>query len=158
VALRPVEDDDLSLFFVFERDPIAIYLAAFTAEDPDDEQRFRSHWARIRQDPQIINRTVVVDGKPVGHIAAYGEPAEREVTYWLDRAVWGRGIATAALGQFLQLETTRPLHARVADGNDASLRVLQRCGFAIVGHGSGFAHGRGAETEEYLLTLHGGAG
>jgi RimJ/RimL family protein N-acetyltransferase len=49
----------------------------------------------------------------------------------IDRAFWGRGIATAALSAFLSLEQTRPLHAGVAKHNIASIRVLQKCGFKI---------------------------
>ena len=37
--------------------------------------------------------------------------------------------------------------------NPASQRVLQKCGFVIVGDDRGFANARAAETEEYLLRL-----
>jgi RimJ/RimL family protein N-acetyltransferase len=50
-----------------------------------------------------------------------------------DRALWGRGIATEALSAFLRLEQTRPLHAGVATHNAASIRVLQKCGFTLLG-------------------------
>ena len=39
---------------------------------------------------------------------------EREVSYWIDRAHWGKGIATEALKQFLALVTIRPLYARAS--------------------------------------------
>jgi len=45
----------------------------------------------------------------------------------------GRGIATEALSAFLRLEQTRPLHAGVATHNAASIRVLQKCGFTLLG-------------------------
>ena len=38
-----------------------------------------------------------------------------------------------ALSAFLRLEPTRPLHAGVATHNTASIRVLQKCGFALLG-------------------------
>jgi RimJ/RimL family protein N-acetyltransferase len=53
----------------------------------------------------------------------------------------------------LQLEATRPLYARAASDNAASIRVLTKCGFLIVGEGRGFAHGRGEETDEVVLRL-----
>ena len=53
--------------------------------------------------------------------------------YWLGRDFWGRGVATEALCLYLAVERTRPLVARVAPQNAASLRVLQKCGFVITG-------------------------
>jgi RimJ/RimL family protein N-acetyltransferase len=47
----------------------------------------------------------------------------------------------------------RPLSARVAKDNKGSIRVLEKCGFVITGEDTGFANARGAEIEEYILTL-----
>ena len=71
--------------------------------------------------------------------------------YWLGREFWGKGIATWALTEFLVFEQCRPIYARVAKDNLASLRVLQKCGFVITGEDKGFANARGQETEEYIL-------
>lgn len=89
----------------------------------------------------------------VGHIASFDLEGHREVTYWIGREDWGRGIATRALHEFLQLEVTRPLYARAASDNAASIRVLTKCGFLIVDEGREFAHGRNEETDEVLLRL-----
>jgi RimJ/RimL family protein N-acetyltransferase len=53
-----------------------------------------------------------------------------QVTYWLGKAFWGNGIATLALTEFLRIFNTRPLYASVAKDNAASIRVLEKCGFA----------------------------
>lgn len=58
---------------------------------------------------------------------------EREVGYWIGSAYWGNGIATAALAAFLQQVQMRPLYAHVAKHNRGSLRVLEKCGFTIIG-------------------------
>ncbi|MEE4542380.1 GNAT family N-acetyltransferase [Streptomyces sp. V4-01] len=154
IALREVADADLAVFYAQTNDPEAIAMAAFTAQDPSDTARFHAHWARNRQDPAVVMRTVVdAGGAVVGHVAAYGPPGEREVTYWIGREHWGRGAATAALRALLALVPERPLHARAAADNTASLRVLHACGFLVTGSDRSFAHGRGAETDEVLLTL-----
>jgi len=88
-----------------------------------------------------------------GHAAVFGPPAEREVTYWVDRGYWGRGVATAALAALLGLERTRPLRAHAAADNAGSIRVLQKCGFAITGRGRILAQARGEEINEVTLTL-----
>jgi RimJ/RimL family protein N-acetyltransferase len=90
----------------------------------------------------------------VGSIASFELDGRREVTYWIARQDWGRGIATRALQQFLAtIETARPLYARAASDNAASLRVLEKCGFARVGADRAFAYGRGEETDEIVLRL-----
>jgi RimJ/RimL family protein N-acetyltransferase len=76
-----------------------------------------------------------------------------EVTYWIGREFWGRGIATAALAEFLKLQTTRPIFGRAAKDNVGSLRVLAKCGFVIIREDKGYAYARGEEVEEYVLRL-----
>ena len=128
-------------------------MAAFTSPDFDDRTAFERRWARLRSDASTTNRVVEVDGRVVGHIASFDLEGQREVTYWIGRDNWGRGIATRALREFLQLEATRPLYARAASDNAASIRVLTKCGFLIAGEGRGFAHGRNEETDEVVLRL-----
>jgi RimJ/RimL family protein N-acetyltransferase len=152
VVLREVEDSDLPVFFRHMSDPESNRMAAFTSEDPTDRAAFDAHWSRIRASDAVI-RTVLADGEVVGHTAVYGPPEEREVTYVIDRAHWGRGIATLALRALLEAVPARPLHARAAADNAASLRVLLKCGFAVTGHDRGFADARGEDTDEVVLTL-----
>ncbi|AXE84975.1 GNAT family N-acetyltransferase [Streptomyces sp. Go-475] len=154
VALRPVHDSDLPVFFRQMNDPESLHLAAFTAKDPADRAAFDAHWAKIRSSSDVA-RTVLADGDVVGHAAVYGEPGEREVTYWVDRAYWGKGIATAALRALLAEVPERPLYARAASDNAGSLRVLEKCGFRASATARGYARARGAEIDETVLILEG---
>lgn len=72
--------------------------------------------------------------------------------YWIGREFWGRGIASAALSQFLHYETTRPLTAHVVKHNAASIRVLQKAGFTLVGEHA-FGLSGGATGEELVFKL-----
>ena len=101
----------------------------------------------------MINRAVVVDGEVAGTIGSWGDLGEREVTYWIGRAYWGKGIATYALNAFLTVDPSRPLHARVASDNVASRRVLEKCGFRVIATERGFAEARSAKIEEAVLRL-----
>ena len=152
VVLREVHDSDLPVFFRQMNDPEALRMAAFTPKDPADRDAFEAHWKRIRASEDVL-RTVLVDGDVVGSAAVYGEPGEREVTYWIDRAHWGRGIATAALRELVAEVPERPLYARAAADNTGSLRVLSKCGFRVTARASGFANARGEEIEEFVLAL-----
>ncbi len=153
VQLRPVADGDLPIFFEHQRDPLGVHMAAFTVQDPDDRAAFDDHWRRLLSDPTILMRTIEVNGQPAGHVSSYIGDAGLEITYWLGREYWGRGIASAALQAFLLVQTHRPLRGRAAADNAASLRVLERCGFARVGQARGFANARQAEIDEILLEL-----
>ncbi|MFD2080627.1 Protein N-acetyltransferase, RimJ/RimL family [Actinopolymorpha cephalotaxi] len=153
VRLRAVEDADLPVFFGHLQDPEAIRMAAFTPADPSDGDAFAARWQRIRTHPTGIVRTILADGQVAGHVASYESGGDTEVTYWLGREHWGRGVATLALRAFLTEVTLRPLRARAVQDNAASLRVLQRCGFRVCGQDRGFANGRGAEVAEFVLVL-----
>ena len=153
VALRPIEDDDLDALFEQMRDPESVWMAAFTAKDPNDRGAFDAHMARVRGSSDITMRAVTRDGHLVGSIASFVIEGDTEVTYWIDRAVWGCGIASRALALFLELIPVRPLHARAASDNAGSLGVLQKSGFTAVGTETSFASARNAEIEETILRL-----
>ncbi len=125
-------------------------MAAFPIRD---RETFMAHWARILGDDSIIKRTILVDGRVAGNIGCFEQGGEREVGYWLGREYWGRGVATRALAAFLDQVQARPLTARVAKHNIASLRVLEKCGFTVCGEGAGVAGAGGGGVEEVLLQL-----
>ncbi len=129
ITLRAVEPGDLPLFFEHQRDPIAVAMVAFESRD---RAAFDQHWAKILADETGLIRTVVVDGEVAGNVVSFTRDGKREVGYWIDRAYWGRGVASGALSAFLRLEQARPLYAGVAKHNAASLRVLQKCGFTFL--------------------------
>ncbi len=152
IALREVHDSDLPVFFRQMNDPEALRMAAFTPRDPADRDAFTVHWTKVRASSAVV-RTILGDGDVLGSAAVYGEPGEREVTYWVDRAYWGRGVATAALRALLAEVADRPLYARAAADNAASRRVLEKCGFVTSAHARGFASARGEEIDEVVLHL-----
>src|SRR5215471_4242526 len=101
VLLREVLQADLPTFFLYQLDPEANAMAAFTAKDPTNRQAFLAHWHRIMTDPSNAIRTIVVDGQVVGSVSSYKDGDHLEVTYWLGKSYWGQGIATQALRAFL---------------------------------------------------------
>ena len=151
--LREVRDEDLAILFEQWADPVAARMAAFIGPQHMDWDAFERRWSRLRADETLITRAIVVDGEVVGTIGSWGDPDEREVTYWIGRTYWGKGIATAALSAFLAVDPTRPLRGRVAYDNVASRRVLEKCGFRLIGSERAFAEARSAEIEELVLRL-----
>ena len=150
VILRLVEPDDLPIFFEHQSDPVSNALAAFPARD---QPAFEAHWQKILADERNILRTILFEGRVAGNILSFELAGEREVGYWLGREFWGQGIATRALELFLELVQTRPLYAHVAQHNQGSLRVLQKCGFEISGEDQ-VLYGEPAEMiAEWILKL-----
>ena len=155
ITLRDVETSDISIFFEQQLDPKANRMAAFVRKDRHERAAFDAHWKRIMDSPGIVNKTILQGQEVAGHISCYPLDGELEITYWLGKTHWGKGVATQALKKLLQEITHRPLFARVAKDNVGSIRVLQKCDFKKIGETKDFAQGRGEETEEYIFRLDG---
>ena len=149
VSLREVRVSDLPILFEHQLDPEAVRMAAFPSRQRD---AFMAHWTKIMANPAGALRTILAGGSVAGHIGAWTDGADRLVGYWVGREFWGRGIATAALAQFLHYETTRPLTAHVAKHNVASIRVLRKAGFTPAGDHV-FPLPDGATFEELIFKL-----
>jgi len=150
VQLRAVEDADLPIFFEQQWDPDASRMAAVVARD---REAFMSHWEKCLADPTIVIRTIVYDGDVAGNVLTFDRSGHREVGYWLGRGFYGKGIATRALAAFLREFRVRPLYAHVAKHNPASVRVLEKCGFGLMGDDKEFAIYEGQSIEGYILKL-----
>jgi RimJ/RimL family protein N-acetyltransferase len=87
----------------------------------------------------------------MGSVASFVFEGGTDVTYWVDRAAWGHGIASRALELLMDLVPDRPLHARAASDNVGSLRVLQKSSFKIIGTEHSFAPGRNSDIQETIL-------
>ncbi|MBK7979574.1 MAG: GNAT family N-acetyltransferase [Ignavibacteriae bacterium] len=153
INIRKTEVNDLEILFEFQLDKEANQLAAFTSKDLTDKSVYLMKYAKLLSDPTINNQTIIVDNNIVGSIAKFVMEGDAEVTYWIDKKYWGKGIATKALKYFLTIENTRPIYGRVAFDNFGSQKVLERCGFERVGEDKGFANARQKEIVEFIYML-----
>jgi RimJ/RimL family protein N-acetyltransferase len=153
IKLRRTQIPDLEFLFQFQLDKEGGYLAAFMPEDPADKTAYLTKYIKLLGDPLINNQTIMAGDVIAGSIAKFVIEGDAEITYWIDRKFWGQGIATKALKNFLTVETTRPLFARVAFDNFGSQKVLEKCGFVKTGSDKGFANARQAEIEEFTYKL-----
>ncbi len=153
LELRPLVDTDLDEMFVWVSEPRGVAMAAFTRADPSDRAAFDAHQARVSSNPDNTQLAITDDGALVGMIASFTIEGDRELTYWIDPSRWGQGVASRALVAFLDVETTRPLWARVAEHNVGSATVLGRAGFTQAGSDRGWAAGVGREVVEHIYRL-----
>ena len=149
VQLRNVTESDLPILFEQQLDPEATAMAAFPSRD---RESFMKHWTKIMADESVILKTILFEGQVAGSIVSWEMLGEREVGYWIGKEFWGKGVATKALAEYLEIVKTRPLFAHVAKHNFRSQRVLEKCGFKVIGEDK-YTNPAGAEVEEFILKL-----
>ncbi len=147
--LRTATESDLPTLYEQQLDPEATAMAAFPSRD---EEAFYAHTKKIMADKSVIFRVIVRDEQVAGSIGSWEMEGKREVGYWIGREYWGKGIATQALTQYLEVEKIRPLSAHVAKHNVGSKRVLEKNGFKVIGEDK-YRNSAGKEVEEFVLEL-----
>jgi RimJ/RimL family protein N-acetyltransferase len=89
----------------------------------------------------VKNFAIEVDGKAAGSIGVTPftdvHARSAEIGYWIAEELWGRGITTEAVRAatehaFRSLDVVR-VQAAVFAWNEASMRVLEKCGYAREG-------------------------
>lgn len=129
VSLRPLAQQDLPTLFAIQQDPAGGRLAGVL---PRDRAGFDLAMERAMSDPAFTVRAIIADGGLAGSMACFKRDGRDFIGYWLAREHWGRGIATRAVMLLIEERAARPLYARVARHNIASLRVLLKCGFRVM--------------------------
>jgi RimJ/RimL family protein N-acetyltransferase len=150
IRLRDVILEDLPIFFEHQMDPEAIHMAAHPSRDPE---AFQAHWRELLSKETVIKKTILLDDLVVGYIMSFVYFGVREVGYWIGKAYWGQGIATQALLEFLDQVPLRPLRASAAKHNRGSLRVLEKCGFRLIGEDKEFSNVGGNVVEGFVFEL-----
>lgn len=153
MILRDMTEADLDVLFDIQDDESAQYMAAFTSPDGAARQTYLAKWRKILADPETTKKVILIDEEIVGSVVSFQMEGDTEITYWIRRDLWGRGIASAAVAAFLREVSVRPLFARAAADNVASARVLVGNGFTKVGEETSYAEARGAEIAEHVYRL-----
>lgn len=153
INLRDLVDEDLIIFFNQQNDAEASRIAAFTSKDPTDKNAFMERWGKIRADSSLIVKTILYGREVAGHVLVHNWFGDPEISYWIGREFWNKGIASKALAKFLQIVKTRPLFARVVHDNTASIKVLERSGFKKISSEFDFANARNKKVKELIYKL-----
>lgn len=150
VRLRKVEPNDLPRLYEFNLDPDANRMAATIPRNADS---FAARWENRLDDADVIAKAILVGDLLAGSISCFKHDGSDHIGYWLGRDFWGKGIASRALELLLEEIQSRPLYARVATSNRASLRVLQKNGFVVQSVLASPADDRFLACEEAFLAL-----
>ena len=142
LTLRPWRVEDAGVLFEMARDPRVGPAAGWPPHRSvaESEEVIRTIFSAPETYAVVLRGT----DRPVGCVGLlFGasshfpiRPSEAEVGYWLGTGWWGRGLISEALGELLrhgfeELELTA-LWGCCFTENDASRRVMERCGFRYV--------------------------
>lgn len=154
ISLRATRPGDVGMLFELHSDPEA---NAMAGTKPRTREAYDAVWEKIFKDPKINSRVIEIEtenGREIaGGVSVFQAPREGAsdgsmldcLGYWIAKKHWGKGLASRAVAKFLrEEEERRPLHATIAAANARSRRVLEKCGFRIVGRKMG------EETERYV--------
>lgn len=98
-----------------------------------EEFDFSSYLTAYRENNRLFAIRLKETGRLIGILISFDETEDAcEIGYALGSDYWGRGYATEAVGRFLEyLFTERgftTVYASFFTGNDASRRVMEKCG------------------------------
>jgi RimJ/RimL family protein N-acetyltransferase len=143
LQLRPWREDEAAAFAALLDDAKVWRHLPEAYPDPLTEDDARDLIALSNAADHHDVRAIELDGTPLGQVRLAfdqtgGGRSEAEISYWLGRAWWGQGLASAAVARFSQECFARhaglkAIVARVHRDNAASARVLQKAGYASAG-------------------------
>lgn len=158
IALRPWYPSDIAQLRALLNDPAVWIHLPEDFPDPLGETEVRQMITAANLADHHQVRAVVLAGQPVGQIRLdYGlhhgsvaplppERPEAEISYWLGRSHWGKGLGRAMVtGAVTRAFTNAPgllrLVAKVRPENTASRRILESAGFAPIAPPAGRGFG-----------------
>ena len=144
LVLRPFDEGDAPALFEHAKNP---NVTRFTLWDHHktiaDTEMFVRDYARCRyleKTPEPYAITLRGDPRPVGAVGCFWASVPNrtmELGYWLAEPFWGKGLTAEACRAVVDsaffAHQPRRIQARVIAGNVASVRVLEKIGFAFEG-------------------------
>ena len=156
VLIRSVEEKDVeSLALLLNSESVSRYL---TSKIPYPYTLDDAKWFVSTGSKDGINKAIEFQGEFVGMVGVspgeFENDRSAEIGYWVGEPYWGKGIATNALGKmtefiFKSTEIVR-LFAPVFSPNDASKRVLDKCGYYQESIQKMALHKNGAQFDAYI--------
>jgi len=141
LLLRPLRDEDVEPLWEIQGDREAMRFTYCAPSRDECGRRLREH-ERLRAEhgfaPWVV--TLRADTSVVGWGGLGIDPFEPgwgpEVSYFLHRAFWGRGLATevvrASVAHGFETLDLPAIGAFARPDNAASIRVLEKCGFGFL--------------------------
>jgi len=135
IRLRYLQIKDARRLYEILNCPDVVYFSAAPATIAEEERYIRRCQERQRQNLEHTF-AIVRAGEVVGAVGLKLDPFRShvgEIGYFVDRRLWGRGIAPRAVALAEDMAVRRMELRRIElltlPGNEASIRVAQKCGY-----------------------------
>lgn len=158
IALSPLQNrEDIEWVYGLNADREALLMAGIMGDLLDKESFMRAVEADVTNDESgAFLYLITQHGKRAGYIDLSPiSSGEMVLGYWVDRAFWGQGVASRAVAKLLmelpQKLREKPLFARVLDGNEASIRLLEKLGFLATNRNSYFSKLHNADVQQIIF-------
>ncbi|CCQ11614.1 Acetyltransferase [Pseudoalteromonas luteoviolacea B = ATCC 29581] len=138
LLLRPLKESDWLLFSQLHNDAKVIEKCFDPIENDALEAKFQARLTFVEGQLDTVKCLCILDKQ--GHRLGIGgftlhEGKEREVGYLFLPSAQGKGYATEALNASIEFavqhQGAERFIAVVSEGNTASMRVLEKCGFKL---------------------------
>lgn len=138
VSLKPRTAETVAVYF--ERTQQEVIRRMLPHKAQTLEEALADFAKTQRPGATSFGRTIDADGRYVGDVWVYAidrnDTPNSMLSYCVfDQSVWGRGVATAAVRQFLieacEKFSLSTVGAFTYAANTASIRVLEKCGFVL---------------------------
>ena len=146
-ARKFVPEDAKRLYELHRDDEVKKWIPGEYYEDLDDARGGSEFFAECVEKnhlPFVLTVVLKDTGELIGDTGVNeveGNPEEVEIGFVIGRDYRGKGYATEILGQMTDYVTSacryKVLYGRVMKGNDASVRVLEKSGYILVGEEHG---------------------
>jgi len=142
-VLRPWRADEARVFTALLDNPEIWRYLPEPYPDPLTEQTARDLITLSSESHHHEVRAVELRGEVIGQVRLAFDPVAQvrhsaEISYWLGRESWGKGIGSDIVALYTFLSFRRHPHltsifARVYEDNRASARALQKAGYCVEG-------------------------
>lgn len=156
IRLRYQQVSDARRFYEILTHPDFVWFSANPASIEAEKEFLRANRAKRRENREH-NFTILLGDEIVGAVGVHIDPSRPyvgEIGYFVDRAWWGRGIASRAVGMGEEFGFRKcGLHRMeliVLKGNRASIRVAEKCGYRREGIQRGKLLHEGKYQDAYL--------
>lgn len=138
LVLRPVRGDDAPALYSLLTWEVAKWLSSVPWPNAvDDTRAYLARADRVNALGEGAHYVMQDGSGPCGVISLQQRDGALTLGYWLGESWWGKGLMTEAAEAFVDAFFSRHDVAHITSsvfaGNEASIRVLEKLGFVVVG-------------------------